>query len=261
MLRIENFTKAYTPGKPAVKDLTLTIENGDIFGFIGHNGAGKTTTIKAITGILPAFEQGEITLDGISIRKDPIAFKKQIAYLPDNPDLYESMTGFKYINFIADIYRVDEKRKQQNVQKYADAFELTAEWATPISAYSHGMKQKAGHHRRARPRAEADDPRRAVRRSGPKAAHTLKGFMKELCANGGSIFFSTHVLEVAEKLCTKIAIIKKRRAHPLRRAGRGARRQLAGGAVPRTDRVTAESGRAACTDVLRAKPSLPRQIL
>ena len=133
MLRIENFTKAYTPGKPAVKDLTLTIENGDIFGFIGHNGAGKTTTIKAITGILP-FEQGEITLDGISIRKDPIAFKKQIAYLPDNPDLYESMTGFKYINFIADIYRVNEKRKQQNVQKYADAFELTAELGNPISA-------------------------------------------------------------------------------------------------------------------------------
>jgi ABC-2 type transport system ATP-binding protein len=207
MLRIENFTKAYTPGKPAVKDLTLTIENGDIFGFIGHNGAGKTTTIKAITGILP-FEQGEITLDGISIRKDPIAFKKQIAYLPDNPDLYESMTGFKYINFIADIYRVDEKRKQQNVQKYADAFELTAELGNPISAYSHGMKQKL-----AIIAALVHEPKLMILDEpfvglDPKAAHTLKGFMKELCANGGSIFFSTHVLEVAEKLCTKIAIIK-----------------------------------------------------
>ena len=133
MLHIQNFTKAYSPGKPVVKDLTLTIENGDIFGFIGHNGAGKTTTIKAITGILP-FEQGEITLDGISIRKDPIAFKKHIAYLPDNPELYESMTGFKYINFIADIYRVEEKRKQQNVQKYADAFELTSDLGNPISS-------------------------------------------------------------------------------------------------------------------------------
>ena len=207
MLRIENFTKAYTPGKPAVKDLTLTIENGDIFGFIGHNGAGKTTTIKAITGILP-FEQGEITLDGISIRKDPIAFKKQIAYLPDNPDLYESMTGFKYINFIADIYRVDEKRKQQNVQKYADAFELTAVLGNPISAYSHGMKQKL-----AIIAALVHEPKLMILDEpfvglDPKAAHTLKGFMKELCANGGSIFFSTHVLEVAEKLCTKIAIIK-----------------------------------------------------
>ena len=207
MLRIENFTKAYTPGKPAVKDLTLTIENGDIFGFIGHNGAGKTTTIKAITGILP-FEQGEITLDGISIRKDPIAFKKQIAYLPDNPDLYESMTGFKYINFIADIYRVDEKRKQQNVQKYADAFELTAELGNPISAYSHGMKQKlaiiaAWLHK---PQLILmDEPFVGL---DPKAAHLLKGMMREICDRGGAIFFSTHVLEVAEKLCDKVAIIK-----------------------------------------------------
>ena len=207
MLHIQNFTKAYSPGKPVVKDLTLTIENGDIFGFIGHNGAGKTTTIKAITGILP-FEQGEITLDGISIRKDPIAFKKHIAYLPDNPELYESMTGFKYINFIADIYRVEEKRKQQNVQKYADAFELTSDLGNPISSYSHGMKQKL-----TIIAALVHEPKLMILDEpfvglDPKAAHTLKSFMKELCDNGGSIFFSTHVLEVAEKLCTKIAIIK-----------------------------------------------------
>ena len=199
MLRIENFTKAYTPGKPAVKDLTLTIENGDIFGFIGHNGAGKTTTIKAITGILP-FEQGEITLDGISIRKDPIAFKKQIAYLPDNPELYESMTGFKYINFIADIYRVDEKRKQQNVQKYADAFELTAELGNPISAYSHGMKQKL-----AIIAALVHEPKLMILDEpfvglDPKAAHTLKGFMKELCATAAR-FSSPRTFWRSRKSC------------------------------------------------------------
>ena len=199
MLDIKGLTKCYGE-KRAVDDLSLHIAPGTIYGFIGHNGAGKTTTIKAITGILP-FEQGEITLDGISIRKDPIAFKKQIAYLPDNPDLYESMTGFKYINFIADIYRVDEKRKQQNVQKYADAFELTAELGNPISAYSHGMKQKL-----AIIAALVHEPKLMILDEpfvglDPKAAHTLKGFMKELCANGGSIFFSTHVLEVAEKLC------------------------------------------------------------
>lgn len=248
--------KPTPPASPPVKDLTLTIENGDIFGFIGHNGAGKTTTIKAITGILP-FEQGEITLDGISIRKDPIAFKKQIAYLPDNPDLYESMTGFKYINFIADIYRVDEKRKQQNVQKYADAFELTAELGNPISAYSHGMKQKL-----AIIAALVHEPKLMILDEpfvglDPKAAHTLKGFMKELWRKR-RLDFLLHARSGGRgKAVHQNRHHQKRRAHPLRRAGRSARRQLAGGSVPRTDRVTAESGRAACTDVLRAKPSLP----
>ena len=210
MLRIENFTKAYTPGKPAVKDLTLTIENGDIFGFIGHNGAGKTTTIKAITGILP-FEQGEITLDGISIRKDPIAFKKQIAYLPDNPDLYESMTGFKYINFIADIYRVDEKRKQQNVQKYADAFELTAELGNPISAYSHGMKQKlaiTGALIHEPSIWVLDEPMVGL---DPQSVFMLKEEMRRHADSGRTVFFSTHVLDVAERLCDEIGIIKRGR--------------------------------------------------
>ena len=206
MLNIQHLTKAYGD-KKAVDDLSLHIAPGEIYGFIGHNGAGKTTTLKSIVGILQ-FDSGEITIDGISIKADPLACKRKIAYIPDNPDLYESMTGFKYINFIADIYRVDEKRKQQNVQKYADAFELTAELGNPISAYSHGMKQKL-----AIIAALVHEPKLMILDEpfvglDPKAAHTLKGFMKELCANGGSIFFSTHVLEVAEKLCTKIAIIK-----------------------------------------------------
>ena len=208
MLRIENFTKAYTPGKPAVKDLTLTIENGDIFGFIGHNGAGKTTTIKAITGILP-FEQGEITLDGISIRKDPIAFKKQIAYLPDNPDLYEYLTGIQYLNFIADIFEISKKDRELRIRQEAEAFGLTPALGDLISSYSHGMKQKLAiigaliH----KPKLLIlDEPFVGL---DPKATLILKNKMHELCAEGSACFFSTHVLDVAEKLCNKVAIIRQ----------------------------------------------------
>ena len=206
MLNIQHLTKAYGD-KKAVDDLSLHIAPGEIYGFIGHNGAGKTTTLKSIVGILQ-FDSGEITIDGISIKADPLACKRKIAYIPDNPDLYESMTGFKYINFIADIYRVEEKRKQQNVQKYADAFELTAELGNPISAYSHGMKQKL-----AIIAAWLHQPRLIIMDEpfvglDPKASHLLKGMMREVCDNGGAIFFSTHVLEVAEKLCDKVAIIK-----------------------------------------------------
>ncbi len=206
MLRIEHFTKTYGE-KKAVDDLSLHIRAGEIYGFIGHNGAGKTTTLKAAVGILQ-FDQGDIFVDGKSIRREPLACKKEMAYIPDNPDLYEYMTGIKYLNFIADIYGVDPQTRGERIRKYADLFELTGDLGQAIAAYSHGMKQKlaiiaAWIHQ---PRLILmDEPFVGL---DPKASHILKGMMRELCESGGAIFFSTHVLEVAEKLCDKVAIIK-----------------------------------------------------
>lgn len=207
MLTITGFSKTYGD-KKAVNDLSLEIKSGEIYGFIGHNGAGKTTTLKAVAGILQ-FEEGEIMIGGKSIRKDPLACKKMIAYIPDNPDLYEYMTGIQYLNFIADIFEVSEQERNERIHKYADLFELTKDLGQPISAYSHGMKQKL-----AVISAWVHEPRLIIMDEpfvglDPKAAHLLKEMMREFCDNGGAIFFSTHVLEVAEKLCDKIAIIKK----------------------------------------------------
>ncbi|MDD4124822.1 MAG: ABC transporter ATP-binding protein [Eubacteriales bacterium] len=207
MLTISNLTKSYTPGKYAVDNLTLTIEDGDIYGFIGHNGAGKTTTLKAVTGILP-YDKGSITLNGIDLAAEPIKYKSHLAYIPDNPDLYESMSGIKYINFIADLYDISQNIRDNNIRKYADAFEMTPNLGSPIASYSHGMKQKL-----VLISALVHEPMLLILDEpfvglDPKAAHILKSFMKELCGKGASIFFSTHVLEVAEKLCNKIAIIK-----------------------------------------------------
>ncbi len=207
MLRIVNFSKSYKSDKKAVDNLNLEVKSGDIYGFIGHNGAGKTTTIRAIVGVLD-FEEGEITIDGISIKKDPVACKQRTAYIPDNPDLYEHLTGIAYLNFIGDIYQVNKFDRETLIEKYADAFELTSNLGDTISSYSHGMKQKLAiisaliH----RPKLLVlDEPFVGL---DPKASHTLKSIMTELCAGGSAIFFSTHVLEVAEKLCNKIAIIK-----------------------------------------------------
>ena len=206
MLRIEHLTKTYGE-KKAVDDLSLHIAPGEIYGFIGHNGAGKTTTLKSIAGILQ-FDAGDIRIGGTSIREDPLACKRLMAYIPDNPDLYEFMTGIKYLNFIADIFGVSADDRQARIRDYAARFELTDDLAQPIAAYSHGMKQKlaiisAWLHQ---PRLILmDEPFVGL---DPKAAHLLKGMMRELCDAGGAIFFSTHVLEVAEKLCDKVAIIK-----------------------------------------------------
>ena len=206
MLKIEHLTKVYG-GKKAVDDLSLHIQPGEIYGFIGHNGAGKTTTLKSVVGILQ-FDEGEITIDGISIREQPLACKKKFAYIPDNPDLYDFMTGIKYLNFIADVFGVDENTRQERIRKYAELFELTNDLGQPIAAYSHGMKQKL-----AIIAAWMHDPKLIIMDEpfvglDPKASHLLKGMMREVCDNGGAIFFSTHVLEVAEKLCDKVAIIK-----------------------------------------------------
>ena len=206
MLKIEHLTKEYGE-KKAVDDLSLEIESGEIYGFIGHNGAGKTTTLKSVVGILK-FDAGEIYIDGESVQAAPLVCKKKIAYIPDNPDLYEFMSGIKYLNFIADVYGVGANQRQEKIRKYADLFEITADLAQPISAYSHGMKQKL-----AIISAWLHDPKLIIMDEpfvglDPKAAHILKGMMRELCDEGGAIFFSTHVLEVAEKLCDKVAIIK-----------------------------------------------------
>ena len=206
MLKIEHLTKTYEE-KKAVDDLSLHIHAGEIYGFIGHNGAGKTTTLKSVAGILQ-FDGGEILVDGKSVRTQPLECKKMIAYIPDNPDLYEYMTGIKYLNFIADIFGVSAQARQERIRKYADLFELTADLAQPIAAYSHGMKQKL-----AIISAWLHEPKLIIMDEpfvglDPKAAHILKGMMRELCSAGGAIFFSTHVLEVAEKLCDKVAIIK-----------------------------------------------------
>ena len=206
MLNIEHLTKTYGE-KKAVDDLNLHIRPGEIYGFIGHNGAGKTTTLKSVAGILQ-FDAGEIYIGGDSVREKPMECKRKIAYIPDNPDLYEYMTGIRYLNFIADIFGVDAALRRERIRRYADAFELTGDLAQPISAYSHGMKQKlaiisAWLHR---PRLILmDEPFVGL---DPKAAHLLKGMMRQVCDEGGAIFFSTHVLEVAEKLCDKVAIIQ-----------------------------------------------------
>ena len=206
MLKIEHLTKIYGD-KKAVDDLSLHIRPGEIYGFIGHNGAGKTTTIKACCGILQQ-EEGDIWIDGVSIREDPLGCKAKLAYIPDNPDLYDFMSGIKYLNFVADIFGVSAEDRRERIRKYADAFELTGDLAQPISAYSHGMKQKL-----AVISALIHQPRLVIMDEpfvglDPKASHLLKSIMRDICDGGGAIFFSTHVLEVAEKLCDKVAIIK-----------------------------------------------------
>ena len=206
MLRIENLTKKFGD-KKAVDSLSLHIEPGEIYGFIGHNGAGKTTTIKSIVGNLK-FDEGEILVDGMSVKENPIECKKKIAYIPDNPDLYEFMTGISYLNFIADIYNVSSQDRTERIKKYGDLLELTDDLAQPISAYSHGMKQKL-----AIISAWIHNPKLIIMDEpfvglDPKSSHILKEMMRDVCDKGGAIFFSTHVLEVAEKLCDKIAIIK-----------------------------------------------------
>ena len=206
MLNIEHLTKRYGDFA-AVDDLSLHIQPGEIYGFIGHNGAGKTTTLKSAVGILP-FDEGEIYIDGVSIREQPLECKKKLAYIPDNPDLYDFMTGIGYLTFVADIFGVSAEDRQQRIHDYAEAFSLTDDLAQPISAYSHGMKQKL-----AIISALIHEPKLIIMDEpfvglDPKAAHILKEMMRSLCDRGGAIFFSTHVLEVAEKLCDKVAIIK-----------------------------------------------------
>lgn len=214
MLKIEHLTKLYGE-KKAVDDLSLHIRPGEIYGFIGHNGAGKTTTIKSCAGILQ-FEQGEITIDGKSVKADPLGCKQRLAYIPDNPDLYEFLSGIKYLNFVADIFGVSKADREARIEKYADLFDLTGDLAQPISAYSHGMKQKL-----AIISALLHEPKLILMDEpfvglDPLAAHQLKTLMRRFCDGGGAIFFSTHVLEVAEKLCDRVAII---RAGRLVRAG------------------------------------------
>lgn len=210
MLKIEHLTKTYSNGTRAVDDLSLTVDAGDIFAFIGQNGAGKTTTIKAVVGILD-FDGGVIEIDGKSVVQYPVDCKRVTAYIPDNPDLYDQLTGIQYLNFIADIFGIDKKTREDRISKFADAFEITRNLGDLISSYSHGMKQKIAvisaliH----KPKLLVlDEPFVGL---DPKASHTLKEFMKELCAEGSAIFYSTHVLEVAEKLCDKVAIIKNGR--------------------------------------------------
>ena len=206
MLNIEHLTKIYGD-KRAVDDLSLHIRPGEIYGFIGHNGAGKTTTIKACCGILRQ-DEGQIYVDGVSMRDDPIRCKSKLAYIPDNPDLYEFMTGIQFLNFVADIFGVGAAERRERIRRYADTFELTDDLAQPVSAYSHGMKQKL-----AIISALIHEPKLIIMDEpfvglDPKASHLLKGLMRDICDRGGAIFFSTHVLEVAEKLCDKVAIIK-----------------------------------------------------
>ena len=206
MLQINHLTKTYGD-KKAVDDLSLHIQPGEIYGFIGHNGAGKTTTIKSCCGILQ-FDSGEILIDGKSITKDPLGCKSVLAYIPDNPDLYEFMSGIQFLNFVADIFGVSATERQERIRRYADMLELTDDLAQPISAYSHGMKQKL-----AVISALIHTPKLIIMDEpfvglDPKASHLLKQLMRQICDDGGAIFFSTHVLEVAEKLCDKVAIIK-----------------------------------------------------
>lgn len=207
MLEIKNYTKTYGTGKKAADNVSLTVEPGDIYGFIGHNGAGKSTTIRAVVGVLD-FTEGEILIDGHSVKEEPIACKSITAYIPDNPDLYENLTGIQYLNFIADVFDISAKEREEAIQKYADLFEITKDLGDLIGSYSHGMKQKVAiisaliH----KPKLLVlDEPFVGL---DPKATFTLKNIMHELCEEGTAVFFSTHVLDVAEKLCNKIAIIK-----------------------------------------------------
>ena len=207
MIEIKNFSFTYPTGKKAVKDLTMTINEGDLFAFIGHNGAGKTTTIKAIVGILD-FSEGDILIDGTSIKKDPLKCKKIMSYIPDNPDLYDSLTGIQFLNFIGDIYNIPTTKRQALIEKHAQALEIYNDLGSLISSYSHGMKQKL-----AFVAAFIHEPKILIMDEpfvglDPKAAFLVKQMMHEFCHTGGIIFFSTHVLEVAEKLCNRIAIIK-----------------------------------------------------
>lgn len=206
MLKIENLTKTYG-NKKAVDNLSLHIEKGEIYGFIGHNGAGKTTTIKACCGIL-GFDSGEIYINGKSVKESPLECKSVLAYIPDNPDVYDFMSGIQYLNFVADIFKVDAEIRHNRIKKYADLFGLTEDLAQPVRSYSHGMKQKL-----VIISALVHSPKLIIMDEpfvglDPKAAHILKGIMRDICNEGGAIFFSTHVLEVAEKLCDKVAIIK-----------------------------------------------------
>jgi ABC-2 type transport system ATP-binding protein len=206
MLKIEHLTKLYGD-KKALDDLSLHISPGEIYGFIGHNGAGKTTTLKSCCGILQ-YDSGEITVDGVSMKQNPLACKQKIAYIPDNPDLYDFMTGIQYLNFVADVFGISASKRQERIHTLADSFEITKNLAESISSYSHGMKQKL-----AIISALIHSPKLIIMDEpfvglDPKASHTLKELMRDICDGGGAIFFSTHVLEVAEKLCDKIAIIK-----------------------------------------------------
>ena len=208
MLTIKNYSKAYGDGKKAVDNISLTVESGDIFGFIGHNGAGKSSTIRAVVGVMD-FSEGEITIDGHSVKSEPLACMEVTAYIPDNPDLYENLTGIQYLNFVADAFHISAKDREERMKDYANRLEITDALGDLISSYSHGMKQKVAligaliH----KPKLLVlDEPFVGL---DPKAAFTLKEIMKELCEEGSAVFFSTHVLDVAEKLCNKIAIIKQ----------------------------------------------------
>ena len=208
MLEIKHYSKSYGEGKKAADDVTLTVESGDIYGFIGHNGAGKSTTIRAVVGVLD-FDEGEILIDGHSVKDEPMECKKITAYIPDNPDLYENLTGIQYLNFVADVFDISSADREEKIKKYADLFEITEALGDQISSYSHGMKQKV-----AIISALIHDPKLLVLDEpfvglDPKATFTLKEIMHEMCDRGTAIFFSTHVLDVAEKLCNKVAIIKK----------------------------------------------------
>ncbi len=208
MLEIKNYSKSYDGGKKAADNVTLTVESGDIYGFIGHNGAGKSTTIRAVVGVLD-FDEGEILIDGHSVKDEPMECKKITAYIPDNPDLYENLTGIQYLNFVADVFDISAKDREEKIKKYADLFEITDALGDQIASYSHGMKQKV-----AIISALIHDPKLLVLDEpfvglDPKATFTLKEIMHEMCDRGTAIFFSTHVLDVAEKLCNKVAIIKK----------------------------------------------------
>ena len=208
MLKVQNYSKSYGGETKAADNVTLTVESGDIYGFIGHNGAGKSTTIRAIVGVLD-FTEGEIYIDGHSVKDEPLECKKITAYIPDNPDLYENLTGIQYLNFIADVFEISAAEREERIKKYADMFEITEALGDLISSYSHGMKQKV-----AIISALIHDPKLLVLDEpfvglDPKATFTLKEIMHEMCGKGTAIFFSTHVLDVAEKLCNKIAIIKK----------------------------------------------------
>ena len=207
ILEIKNYSKSYSQGKKAADNISLTVESGDIYGFIGHNGAGKSTTIRGIVGVLE-FEEGEIYIDGHSVKTEPLECKQLTAYIPDNPDLYENLTGIQYLNFVADVFGISANEREERIKKYADKLEITGALADQISSYSHGMKQKV-----AIVSALIHEPKLLVLDEpfvglDPKASFVLKEIMKEMCQEGSAIFFSTHVLEVAEKLCNKVAIIK-----------------------------------------------------